>query len=85
MEVDVLVGVRGLAENIKGEGAIAVAQYVHVQHVDASIDLFLFGPFDVGVQGVYVSEEGVGVGSVDSNKGVIRLAEPEEYRVAMWK
>ena len=50
VEVYVLVGVSGLAEDIKGEGSIAVALNLDVKHVDAAVDFLLFGPFDVGVQ-----------------------------------
>ena len=53
--MDLLVGARGFAENIKGEDAIPVALYVYAQHVDKYI--FLFGQIDVGVQGVGVNEE----------------------------
>ena len=48
--MNVLVGVGGLAVDIKGEGSVCIALDIDIQHVYASIDFLLFGPFDVWVQ-----------------------------------
>ena len=78
VEVYVLVGVSGLAEDIKGEGSIAVALNLDVKHVDAAVDFLLFGPFDVGVLCVDVVEESIYVVLVNGYECVVGLAEPEE-------
>ena len=78
VEVYVLVCVGGFAEDIKGEGSVAVALDIDVKHMDAAVDFLLFSPFDVGVLCVDVSEECVYVVLVNGYEGVVGLTEPEE-------
>ena len=82
VEVDVLVRMGGFPEDIKVETAVGLAVDVNVQHVDVAINLLLLSPFDVGMQGVDVCEEGFCVVGVDGGECIVGLAHPERGKDA---
>ena len=58
---------------------------VHIEHMDAAIDFLLFGPFDVWVNAVDVSEECVCVVIVDGYERIVGLTKPKEDGVRVGK
>ena len=48
--MDVLVGVSGFSEDIKGESAVGIALDVDVKHMNEAVDFLLLGPFDIRVK-----------------------------------
>ena len=75
MEVDVLVGVCGLAIDVEVERAVRIANDGDIKHSNSSILLNFFGPLYVGVNGIEVIVEWLNVVVVNGGDGVVGFSE----------
>ena len=81
VEVNILVCVCGLAIDVKIECAVGVVDDGDVQHGDATILLDLFGPLDVGMNGVEIVVQWLDVVVVYGDESVVGFSQPEENDV----
>ena len=81
VEVNILVCVCGLAIDVKIECAVGVVDDGDVQHGDAAILLDLFGPLDVGMNGVEIVVQWLDVVVVYGDESVVGFSQPEENDV----
>ena len=81
VEVNILVCVCWLAIDVKVECTVGVADDRDVQHGNATILLDLFGPLDVGMNGVEIVVQWLYVVVVYGNESIVCFSQPEEYDV----